>query len=60
MSNPVVTLKEPNEQQNLRDWINEICTMRLHYLKKRLGNTATPTQVLSADGHSAHRVSVGS
>ena len=29
MSNPVVTLKEPNEQQNLRDWINEICTMRV-------------------------------
>jgi hypothetical protein len=40
MSDPVVTLKEPNEQQNLRDWINEICTMRLHYLKER--DSATP------------------
>jgi hypothetical protein len=40
MSNPVVTLKEPNEQQNLRDWINEICTMRVHYLEE--GDSATP------------------
>ena len=33
MRNPVVTLKEPNEQQTLRDWINELCTMRRCYLE---------------------------
>ena len=62
MSNPVVTLKEPNEQQNLRDWINEICTMRSHYLEEGDSAmfTAIPTQFLSAAGHSTHRVSVGS
>ncbi len=35
-----MTLKEPNEQQNLRDWINEICTMRVHYLEE--GDSAPP------------------